>query len=364
MEGLSLGSVARLPPAAGAAGSKRNANTGDRGAGLKSVAAVASARTGDRSTSVKSVAAAASARTGGRRAIVKSVAAAPSARTGGSRARVKSVAAAASARTGGSSTRAKSASTCDDQPPRHSRPRQRAPPRATRPNAAMRSTGMRCSTGWRAGVGGLERIGDAEQVVALLVQSEVSLANLGAFTVDELAAMGINAHRRNVSLYTDSSFLPKRRMQANLSSSDALSPRQREVLNTALSRARIHAEERRALAGHFAGHTMARRLCEAARRRQAHVTASARLGRYFDDRTRRRVLAQTRRHPACMRQYAVPPRGAGTGRKSAGTVVFTALPKLRCVTSQYRKKKRELFVFSQDLKQRRLAPKVHSFLLN
>jgi hypothetical protein len=40
-------------------------------------------------------------------------------------------------------------------------------------------------------VGGLERIGDAEQVVALLVRSEVSLANLGAFTVDELAAMGI-----------------------------------------------------------------------------------------------------------------------------------------------------------------------------
>ncbi len=34
------------------------------------------------------------------------------------------------------------------------------------------------------------RIGDAEQVATLLVQSEVSLANLGAFTVDELAAMG------------------------------------------------------------------------------------------------------------------------------------------------------------------------------
>jgi hypothetical protein len=43
----------------------------------------------------------------------------------------------------------------------------------------------------RAWVVGLERIGDAEQVVALLVQSEVSLANLGAFTVDELAATGI-----------------------------------------------------------------------------------------------------------------------------------------------------------------------------
>ncbi len=43
----------------------------------------------------------------------------------------------------------------------------------------------------RAWVGGLERIGDAEQVVALLVQSEVSLANLGAFTVGELAATGI-----------------------------------------------------------------------------------------------------------------------------------------------------------------------------
>jgi hypothetical protein len=40
-------------------------------------------------------------------------------------------------------------------------------------------------------VGGLERIGDAEQVVALLVQSEVSLANLGSFTVDELAPTGI-----------------------------------------------------------------------------------------------------------------------------------------------------------------------------
>ena len=43
----------------------------------------------------------------------------------------------------------------------------------------------------RAWVDGLERIGDAEQVVALLVRSEVSLANLGAFTVDELAATGI-----------------------------------------------------------------------------------------------------------------------------------------------------------------------------
>ncbi len=50
----------------------------------------------------------------------------------------------------------------------------------------------------RAWVGGLERIGDAEQVVALLVRSEVSLvrsevslANLGSFTVDELAATGI-----------------------------------------------------------------------------------------------------------------------------------------------------------------------------
>jgi hypothetical protein len=43
----------------------------------------------------------------------------------------------------------------------------------------------------RAWVGGLERIGDAEQVVALLVRSEVSLANLGSFTFDELAATGI-----------------------------------------------------------------------------------------------------------------------------------------------------------------------------
>jgi hypothetical protein len=41
-------------------------------------------------------------------------------------------------------------------------------------------------------VGGLERIADAEQVVALLVESEVSLANLGSFTVDELAATGIS----------------------------------------------------------------------------------------------------------------------------------------------------------------------------
>jgi hypothetical protein len=40
-------------------------------------------------------------------------------------------------------------------------------------------------------VGGLERIGNAEQVVALLVQSEVSLANLKLFTVDELAATGV-----------------------------------------------------------------------------------------------------------------------------------------------------------------------------
>ena len=103
---------------------------------------------------------------------------------------------------------------------------------------------------------------------------------------------------------------------------------------------RIH-EERRELAGHWLGaHTMARRLCEAARRRQARVTASARLGRYFDDRTRRRVGAQTRRHPACMRQCAVPPRGAGRGRKSAGTVLFAALRSCG-VTSQYRKKGNE-----------------------
>jgi hypothetical protein len=45
----------------------------------------------------------------------------------------------------------------------------------------------------RAWVGGLERIGDAAQLTALLVQSEVSLANLGSFSVDELAAIGINA---------------------------------------------------------------------------------------------------------------------------------------------------------------------------
>ncbi len=42
-----------------------------------------------------------------------------------------------------------------------------------------------------AWVGGLERIGDAEQVVALLVRNEVPLANLGSFSVDELAATGI-----------------------------------------------------------------------------------------------------------------------------------------------------------------------------
>ena len=41
------------------------------------------------------------------------------------------------------------------------------------------------------------------------------------------------------------------------------------------------------LATWLGAHTMARRLCEAARRRQARVTASARLGRYFDDRTAR-----------------------------------------------------------------------------
>jgi hypothetical protein len=65
------------------------------------------------------------------------------------------------------------------------------------------------------------------------------------------------------------------------------------------------------LATWLGAHTMARRLCEAARRRQARVTASARLGRYFDDRTRRRVGAQTRRHPACMRQCAVPLEAQG-----------------------------------------------------
>ncbi len=78
------------------------------------------------------------------------------------------------------------------------------------------------------------------------------------------------------------------------------------------------------LATWLAAHTMPRRLCEAARRRQARVTASARLGRYFDDRTRRRVGPNK---PASRLQAPVrsPPRGAGRGRKSAGTVLFTAL---------------------------------------
>jgi hypothetical protein len=40
-------------------------------------------------------------------------------------------------------------------------------------------------------VGGLECVGDAEQLVALLVQSEVSLANLGLFSVDELVGTGV-----------------------------------------------------------------------------------------------------------------------------------------------------------------------------
>ena len=43
----------------------------------------------------------------------------------------------------------------------------------------------------RTWVGGLERIGDAEQVVALLVQNEVSLANLGSLSVDDLATIGM-----------------------------------------------------------------------------------------------------------------------------------------------------------------------------
>ena len=43
----------------------------------------------------------------------------------------------------------------------------------------------------RAWVGGLERICDAEQMVALLLQNEVSLANLGLFSVDDLAALGL-----------------------------------------------------------------------------------------------------------------------------------------------------------------------------
>ena len=43
----------------------------------------------------------------------------------------------------------------------------------------------------RAWVGGLERIGDAGLVLALLVRSEVSLANLGLFSVNELAATGM-----------------------------------------------------------------------------------------------------------------------------------------------------------------------------
>ncbi len=43
----------------------------------------------------------------------------------------------------------------------------------------------------RAWVGRLQCIDDAEHVVALLVHNEVSLANLGLFTVDELATMGV-----------------------------------------------------------------------------------------------------------------------------------------------------------------------------
>ena len=43
----------------------------------------------------------------------------------------------------------------------------------------------------RAWAGGLERIGDTERTLALLVQNEVSMANLGSFSVDELATTGI-----------------------------------------------------------------------------------------------------------------------------------------------------------------------------
>jgi hypothetical protein len=43
----------------------------------------------------------------------------------------------------------------------------------------------------RAWVGRLQCIDDAEHVVALLVHNEVSLANLGLFTVDELATTGV-----------------------------------------------------------------------------------------------------------------------------------------------------------------------------
>ena len=43
----------------------------------------------------------------------------------------------------------------------------------------------------RAWVGRLQCTDDAEHVVALLVHNEVSLANLGLFTVDELVTMGV-----------------------------------------------------------------------------------------------------------------------------------------------------------------------------
>ena len=43
----------------------------------------------------------------------------------------------------------------------------------------------------REWVSGLERIGDAEQLLTLLIRNELSLANLGLCTVDELAEIGV-----------------------------------------------------------------------------------------------------------------------------------------------------------------------------
>jgi hypothetical protein len=45
---------------------------------------------------------------------------------------------------------------------------------------------------FRTWVEGVEGVGDAEQLGALLVRNEVSLANIGLFSVDELVAMGVD----------------------------------------------------------------------------------------------------------------------------------------------------------------------------
>ena len=94
--------------------------------------------------------------------------------------------------------------------------------------------------------------------------------------------------------------------------SDAHSPRRTAAQFVDRHRQSPNAEERRAC---WEAHTMVMYRCEPPHSR-AHVIASARLGRSFDNLKRVRALAQNQPPPRSLCVHrAAPPRGTGRGRK-------------------------------------------------